>query len=493
MSDPADPNVPHEPPIDAELLSDSDPTPEGIPPPSNDPAPATPDAPPQDSPAETDLSLSQPRQRLLTRLFPGRARRDQQLQALQSGYLDMLKTMQSISDHLEQQAQNQQQLAQALVHFPEAVDGIRGIGKATQQQTEALAHQTEVLDLVKSQLVSSARQEEQVIGTMNNLNQTLRVMDETSQETNSTISGLVDRSRESETHLHDLMERSEQRMARLTTFMGAVALLAIVFAAYAFISMQAAVRHAPEPAPATPATQPAEPAPPPEDPADPPAEAAGDADAIPADSTGLFDDAAEPMVEEDVAQAEETSAEPGTAVEEREAAVDAEVAEVAEIAEAAEVTESLEETAEDVPAPDADEAAPIEDAIDSTAITIEDLTDAAEAQAADAEPAATDNAESMDDATAEDAIPEDAIPGEPVPEEAPEEAVPEDLDRQDIDEAFPIDGVEEASADDGATTDEAVGSARPRRGAKGVVRRLFSILTDDDTEPGAETAELPAE
>ena len=102
------------------------------------------------------------------------------MQTLQSGYVEMLDLMRSISSHLDQQAQSQTRLLQSLECFPEAVDGLKHVGKATAQQTE-------VLKLVRDQLESTAQHEQDIVGSMDGFNRTLHLMDETNRTTSSTV------------------------------------------------------------------------------------------------------------------------------------------------------------------------------------------------------------------------------------------------------------------------------------------------------------------
>jgi hypothetical protein len=159
---------------------------------------------------EGDSSLAPVKHGWLGRMFPGRGRRDQQLQTLQSGYLEMLQMMRSISDHLDRKAESQYRLMETLEHLPGAVEGLKGVGEATVRQTE-------MLGLVQKQLVRNGEHDQEMIGSLNNFNKTLNLMDETSRTTSTTIQGLVDHSRNSELSLRELMERSERR---ITTLMG---------------------------------------------------------------------------------------------------------------------------------------------------------------------------------------------------------------------------------------------------------------------------------
>jgi hypothetical protein len=175
-------------------------------------------------------------------MFPQRLRREQQLQTLQMGYMEMIQMMRSISAHLDRQADNQERVSKVVERFPEALDGLRSIGEATVQQGQ-------MLGMVRDQMERSADNEEELLGSMNSFNKTLTVMDDTNRNTTQAIHTLVERARESESELRALMERSEKRMARLTGFMALLALAAVLFGLYAMFTSRTSPSAAPPPPP----------------------------------------------------------------------------------------------------------------------------------------------------------------------------------------------------------------------------------------------------
>ena len=183
--------------------------------------------PPTSVPAgsSSEVAIASSRQNWITRIFPGRSRRDLQLQTLQSGYVEMLDLMRSISSHLDRQAQSQTRLLRSLERFPEAVDGLKNVGKATEQQTE-------VLKLVRDQLESTAQHEQDMVGSMEGFNRTLHLMDETNRATSSTVSDLVDRSHTAESELRTMLERSQQRLTLLSGVLGTVGLVVVAGVIY---------------------------------------------------------------------------------------------------------------------------------------------------------------------------------------------------------------------------------------------------------------------
>lgn len=168
--------------------------------------------PPASSTVGSSVQLAQPKRTWISRFMPS-TRRELQIQALQAGYTEMLDTMRSISTHLEQQSNVQDNILGALEQFPEAMESLRDVGKATEQQTV-------MMGLVKQRLETNASHEQQVADSMNRFNNTLTMMDETSKTTSETIGTMVDRSRESEESLRNMMERSERRATKLLGVLG---------------------------------------------------------------------------------------------------------------------------------------------------------------------------------------------------------------------------------------------------------------------------------
>jgi len=170
-------------------------------------------------------SLAPVRKGWLSRVFEGKARREHQLQTLQTGYLEMLQMMRSISSNLDHQSEMHGKLIEALEQFPEALKGMESVGRATE-------HQTKLLGVVQQQLTLNAEQDEKMIGSLNSFNETLGVMDQTSRRSSETIGTLVDHSRDSERELRSMLERSEKRLTSMMTMMTFVVLGAALFGGY---------------------------------------------------------------------------------------------------------------------------------------------------------------------------------------------------------------------------------------------------------------------
>lgn len=132
-------------------------------------------------------------------------KREQQMATLQEGFNELVDLTRSIREHMDQQAQTQKTLLDMMNHIPGAVEGLKSVGKATEQQTETLA-------LLKQQLEASARNEDHMVESMRSFNKTLALMDDMSKRTSQTVSSMADRTRDSEDLLRNILERSERRL-----------------------------------------------------------------------------------------------------------------------------------------------------------------------------------------------------------------------------------------------------------------------------------------
>jgi uncharacterized protein YigA (DUF484 family) len=155
-------------------------------------------------PASADASQAADKGGWLTR-WRGAGKREQQLATLQDGFNELVGLTRSIREHMDAQARTQKALLDSMQHLPDAVEGLKGVGKATAQQTETL-------DLLRRQLEGAARHEQHLADSMRNFNDTLKVMDDLSQRTSQTVTSMADRTRDSEEVLRSILERSERRL-----------------------------------------------------------------------------------------------------------------------------------------------------------------------------------------------------------------------------------------------------------------------------------------
>lgn len=145
----------------------------------------------------------------LTRWTPG-AQRERQIAWLQAGYSEMLNLMRGIHTHLERQEDVQHKLVAALEQLPASLDNLKNLGKAAEQQVEALA-------LLRDQLARSVQHDQQLAESMNRFNQTLGLLDETARASGRTVEELVQQAREEDRLLHELVRRSERRFIFVTS------------------------------------------------------------------------------------------------------------------------------------------------------------------------------------------------------------------------------------------------------------------------------------
>lgn len=172
-----------------------------------------------------------------------RGRRERQIAALQDGYREMLGLIRSISAHLDRQEDVQQKLTRVLEEMPEAMQGLKSINKAADQQVE-------VLNLLRRQLNSSEAHDAKLIQSMSNFNRTLGTLGESSRQSGDLMRRLI--------------ERSERRMMFVISVVAALIFIGVGGIAYFSTSgdLQRWInryldRAATAPAPAAPVVQPA--------------------------------------------------------------------------------------------------------------------------------------------------------------------------------------------------------------------------------------------
>ena len=132
-----------------------------------------------------------------TWMVPG-ARRAYQMRNLQAGTAEVMQLVRSIHQNLEQQVETQRLLVSSLSALPEAVEGLRNIGRATEAQRE-------MMGALQRQMTANA-------GTMDRFNDTLLSMD-------GTTKSIAERAKSSEAALFDLLRRAQRRMTMLTVLL----------------------------------------------------------------------------------------------------------------------------------------------------------------------------------------------------------------------------------------------------------------------------------
>ena len=82
--------------------------------------------------------------------WPPRGKRERQLEALQNGYTEMIGLVKAIRDHLDRQEAVQEKMSVVLDRLPEAVDGLKSVSRAAEQQEEVLGLLRDREDIVKA-------------------------------------------------------------------------------------------------------------------------------------------------------------------------------------------------------------------------------------------------------------------------------------------------------------------------------------------------------
>ena len=132
-----------------------------------------------------------------TWMVPG-ARRAYQMRNLQAGTSEVMQLVRSIHQSLDQQIETQRLLISSMSALPEAVEGLRHVGKATEAQRE-------LLGVLQRQMDANA-------SSMTRFNDTLVSMDGTTKR-------IAERATSSETALFDLLRRAQRRMTLLTVLL----------------------------------------------------------------------------------------------------------------------------------------------------------------------------------------------------------------------------------------------------------------------------------
>jgi hypothetical protein len=167
----------------------------------------------------------------LTKWTPG-AQRERQIAWLQAGYTETLTLIRGINAHLERQEDIQHKLVAALEQLPSSFESLKSLGKAAEQQVEALA-------LLRDQLARSSDHDQKLVASMENFNKTLGLLDETARASGRTVAELVQQAREEDRLVHELVQRSEKRMTIITSlFVGALVFM-MAAAGYTLFTLRA--------------------------------------------------------------------------------------------------------------------------------------------------------------------------------------------------------------------------------------------------------------
>lgn len=152
------------------------------------------------------------------------SRRERQLAALQEGYKELLGLVRGIREHLERQQVMQEKLMEVLQQIPASMDNLRSFGELAAQQRELLA-------ALQRQIDAATVSDRQLAESMNQFNQTLAALDQTTRLSGRAVERATSRAIEAEEMLRAAMERSERR------FLGMGIVLALLILAVAAIGV----------------------------------------------------------------------------------------------------------------------------------------------------------------------------------------------------------------------------------------------------------------
>ncbi|NCD34760.1 MAG: hypothetical protein EOL87_15260 [Spartobacteria bacterium] len=137
------------------------------------------------------------------------SKRERQMAVMQQSYFELIGLMHSIRDHLESGARGQEHM---MLHIPEAMEGLRHIGRSADKQAE-------VLDLLQKQQERSLHQDQALTSSMDRFNTTLGTMDENQRNAMQLVRELSERTMNAEGALHEELLRSQRRLVYLIGFL----------------------------------------------------------------------------------------------------------------------------------------------------------------------------------------------------------------------------------------------------------------------------------
>ena len=154
---------------------------------------------------ENSLEPVQPPKPKWWKKFKPGHKREVQMQSMQSGYQEVLGLVRSMRDNLDGQMESQKLLLEFMSELPGVADGLKNVGKATEQQKE-------MLNVIKGQMESNLDHNVAISSSMEKFNDTLFTMDDTTRK-------ILEGARATEDSLKDMLERSERRLVMITTFL----------------------------------------------------------------------------------------------------------------------------------------------------------------------------------------------------------------------------------------------------------------------------------
>ena len=163
---------------------------------------------------EHSASLAQPLKPVSRWAFWKKGRqREEQLIRISEGYVEMVDMVRSISNQAEAQYQNNLILRDSLMHLPNAIQSLEGLGKSHEQVTLAL-------EKINDQMETNLAKDERMADTMVGFNDTLKGMNGTTKATIQTFDRVQERMRDSDLRMENLfsnVRQSEERVSETMT------------------------------------------------------------------------------------------------------------------------------------------------------------------------------------------------------------------------------------------------------------------------------------
>ena len=144
------------------------------------------------------------------------SKRDQQLARISEGYLEMVDLVRSIRGQLDSQSENNMILRESLVHLPQA---IKGLDQGIEQFSKSQLAVGKALGEIHTQLKSNNERDGRLAGSMDGFNDTLKCMDETSNETIKTFSLVQERMKDSDIRIENFFQNVQNTEEKVSETM----------------------------------------------------------------------------------------------------------------------------------------------------------------------------------------------------------------------------------------------------------------------------------
>lgn len=144
------------------------------------------------------------------------SKRDQQLARISEGYLEMVDLVRSIRGQLDSQSENNMILRESLVHLPQA---IKGLDQGIEQFSKSQLAVGKALGEIHTQLKSNNERDGRLAVSMDGFNDTLKGMDETSNETIKTFSLVQEQMKDSDIRIENFFQNVQNNEEKVSETM----------------------------------------------------------------------------------------------------------------------------------------------------------------------------------------------------------------------------------------------------------------------------------